>query len=155
MKNGFLGFILPIALLSASCNTSPETSVLADGGEVPPLPTTAVKEPMGDGFTKVAINDNNGFLLEQGDYFGGLREGTWTEYFTNGFPKTITGYVGGRKHGTYVLLDNRGQLLERRSRVRSLHKSVWVFCQRCLPQADGEGGESVLIARIDRPQSVK
>ena len=89
-------------------------AILVDGSEYPPLTVSAVKTPYADNpdLIKVSATNTEG-LTEEGDYLYGLRNGIWTEYHANNYPKLVTGYVEGKKQGLWISLDNRGQLLER------------------------------------------
>jgi len=115
MKNNTLILILGIITYFASCSDSGKEAILVDGNEFPPLTASAIKEPYPDNPDKfkVTIKDNQGNVLEEGEYNSNLREGAWTIYHTNGYPKEILSYVAGQKHGIWLTLDNRGQLLER------------------------------------------
>ena len=103
-----------VAALLAACE-SKTASTRVDGSEFPEVPANAIKEPY-PGTTdlvKISINYTTGSLKEQGDYYMGMRDGAWTEYHTNGWPKTVTSYVNGQKHGAWMSLDERGQLQEK------------------------------------------
>jgi len=99
-----------IAFLSCSTDKMP-----ADGKMFPVLSANMQIEPYNDGSGLVRVTGyaEDGTILEQGDYFDGYREGVYTEFHPNGFIKSIVGYVRGKKQGQYVLIDNRGQTLER------------------------------------------
>ena len=104
-----------IFIIVVSCSSPKyDDDILVDGSEIPPLSAAAVKNPYPDNpeIVQVSVNNNQG-LAEQGDYKNGLRNGVWTEYHANNYPKTITGYVSGKKQGLWLSLDNRGQLLEK------------------------------------------
>ena len=115
MKIKTLIFIVGIITYFASCSDSGNKAILVDGSEFPPLISSAIKEPYPDSpdKIKVTINDTQGNILEQGEYNSNLREGAWTYYHANGYPKEIVSYVAGQKHGLWLTLDNRGQLLEK------------------------------------------
>ena len=115
MKNKTLIFLFGTIAYFVSCSDSGNKTIMVDGSEFPALSASAIKEPSPDNPDKfkVTINDTQGNILEQGEYYLGLRDGAWTFYHPIGYPKEIVSYIAGQKHGLWVTLDNNGQLLER------------------------------------------
>ncbi len=103
-----------LVLVLFACEDKSNNVIIADGREYPPLAADAVQTPYTDNpdLTKVTLTNSEG-LPEEGDYLNGLRNGIWTEYHANNYPKSITGYVEGQRQGLWISLDNRGQLQER------------------------------------------
>jgi antitoxin component YwqK of YwqJK toxin-antitoxin module len=60
-------------------------------------------------------------IAAQGEYFKGIRSGTWTEYYTNtGGVKSITTYINGQKEGIFIQLNDQGALEEKLSYHKDL-----------------------------------
>ena len=113
MKSKFL-ITFGLVIFLYACDDKPNNAIIADRSEYPPLSDNSVQTPYTDnsGLIKVTAKNSEG-LTEEGDYLNGLRNGNWTVYFANNYPKSITGYVEGKKQGLWISLDNRGQLQER------------------------------------------
>lgn len=101
--------LLIVSVLIFACESKSDFSAATVEG-LSELPTTAVKEPYeaNPDLVKVTLNQNGG--TESGDYLNGQRNGTWTEFHSNGLVKAVTGYVNGVKQGSYTEIDDRGQL---------------------------------------------
>jgi antitoxin component YwqK of YwqJK toxin-antitoxin module len=108
-----------MALLAASCENSGENQV--DGETVPPLPEKAIVEAYNDnsGIAQVTIKDGT-ILEERGNYWKNKRHGIWTTFFSDGNVKSITGYLNGKKYGTFVEFTDRGYLSKKGSYARDL-----------------------------------
>ena len=106
-----LFFMLLVGVvMMTSCGESETTPI----GAFADFPTGGLKEFYDDNenLVKVRVFNNEGAVLEEGDYAYGVKEGSWITYHPNGFVKTTISYVNGLKQGLSVELDNRGQLLE-------------------------------------------
>jgi len=55
----------------------------------------------------------NDVLIEEGEVLNNQKNGSWLEFYNNGFIKTNTTYHKGKKNGAYLLLNLRGALQER------------------------------------------
>lgn len=69
------------------------------------------------GLQRATKKDAQGKLLEEGDLLNGQKEGTWLVYHTKANQKhivgSITSYRNGKKHGSIVKINDRGNLTER------------------------------------------
>ncbi|MEM1323845.1 MAG: toxin-antitoxin system YwqK family antitoxin [Bacteroidota bacterium] len=72
-------------------------------------------EPYSNGAAQRAVKkDENGNLVEEGTVINGQRSGTWITYHPDEAServKTITTYTNGVKNGTFVELNDRGQVI--------------------------------------------
>lgn len=109
-----ISFLLLIFAFLNSCDSSTGTS---DGTMIPLPPGHAEITPYDDGtgLVRVTSYKADGAILEQGDYLNNYREGVYTIFFDNGFINSTCGYVQGKKQGQMIIMDNRGQLEERRT----------------------------------------
>jgi antitoxin component YwqK of YwqJK toxin-antitoxin module len=128
MKRIYLVFLL-VAIFGCTDQQVSDTSV---SGNFADLPEAAVKEPYPDNdrLVRVSVYGANGNVLQQGDYFDGVRTGVWTEYHPNGLVKLVTGYVNGVMQGQQLELDNRGQLLARSTFYHGLLHGEYVKYNR-------------------------
>ncbi len=100
--------IIVLLMLLASCNTKPAVEqkpvVVTSQVELEGIPPGAIQKEFTDaaGMVRVTLADNGGLKSADGTYVNGKREGTWTEYTTNGLVKSLTSYVNGEKEGIYV-----------------------------------------------------
>jgi antitoxin component YwqK of YwqJK toxin-antitoxin module len=98
------------ALFSCANDTTP-----VDGEMVPELASSMKIEPYddGSGLLRVTAYAADGKVSEQGYYLNGYREGVYSEFHRNGLIKSTVGYVQGKKEGYHLLIDVKGQVLER------------------------------------------
>jgi len=104
-------FVLSVLAVLFGCNN---TSV--DDREVTPLlHPRGVLELFNDGsgIASATVYASDSTVLEQGNYHNNLRQGAYTVFHSNGFVKSVTAYVAGKKEGQMISLDDRGQILER------------------------------------------
>ena len=99
MKSKYL-ITFGLVMFLYACDDKKNNAILVDESEYPPLTVSAVKTPYADNpdLIKVSATNTEG-LTEEGDYLYGLRNGIWTEYHANNYPKLVTGYVEGKKQG--------------------------------------------------------
>lgn len=107
-------FIFSSLVILAACS-QPDAAVDQTGEWLPALPAGARTEAAPDvaGMVRVNLQDDAGKLSAAGVYVNNKREGSWTEYHSNGLVKSITPYVNGLKEGIFVELSETGQLLRR------------------------------------------
>lgn len=104
--------IICLAGLLLSCSQS---NTFSGGVAFADLPASAVKTPYpgNDALVKVHVLDINDKVASEGDYLNGLKEGAWTEYYPTGVVKSVTSYVGGKKQGAQIIVDEGGQVVEK------------------------------------------
>jgi len=149
MRNLF--YLFWIFLFLNACDQSPD-SIEVDGNGYPPLPVYSIKEPYPDDplRIKVTVYDDQKNVLEQGEYYNSLREGAWTIFHPNGFPKEVVGYVHGQKHGFRISLDNRGQLLERSYYMNDKKNGLLVRYNRSRVKEEYTYSEDVLDGSVKK-----
>src|SRR5580704_5644198 len=109
---------IPLMLLISACSTpASENNEAGAGTELASgdIPSGALREKFDDNpqMEKITINDASGHLSAQGTVLNGKKEGSWTEFYTNGSVKSVTPFVDGKKEGCYVELNNNGQFVKR------------------------------------------
>jgi hypothetical protein len=106
-----------LLIMAAACTNKPSVEVpqVTSQGELEGIPPGAIKEEFADapGMVRVLLSDNGGSKSADGTYMNGKKEGSWTEYYTNGVVKNITTYMAGEKEGIYAEMNNNGQLIKR------------------------------------------
>ncbi|MEQ8926345.1 MAG: toxin-antitoxin system YwqK family antitoxin [Fulvivirga sp.] len=122
--------LVVIAFYLFGCNQSAEFSEATIEG-LAELPSNATKEPYegSPDLVKVTYTDPDG-IVNSGDYLLGKRNGTWTEFHSNGLVKSVTGYVGGLKQGSYTEIDDRGQLMVSASYYNDKLHGTWTKFNR-------------------------
>lgn len=107
MKISFLALLL-VSFVTSSC-TSSSNNISKQG---PPLPDGATQQPYVDNpeMVKAWIGDQAS-PQEQGTYFNGTRQGTWSTFYPNGLVQTLSGYVNGKKEGVEATIDDTGRLV--------------------------------------------
>ena len=102
---------LCIVLSAFGCNQEVQLSQETEEA-LSTLPANAEKTPYpgNSELVKVTVRFPDGKLQNQGDFLNGKKDGTWTEYHSNGLIKSMTSYVQGKKQGNYIEIDERGEL---------------------------------------------
>ncbi len=108
-------FLLSLSLLFfTACQNS--------GGNSPVAPASSPEsvavgdyelQPIDNSNCQLAIKkDASGILLESGLLCDGERSGTWTHYgaASQSFPEKLVTYIGGNYNGTYMEMNDRGQI---------------------------------------------
>ncbi len=92
------------------------------------IPATALREKFADNpdMENVIVNDAQGVLSAQGTLLNGKKEGTWTEFNSNGTVKTIMPYILGKREGLYVELNSSGQFIKRISYHNNLRHGRYI-----------------------------
>ncbi|RJE74091.1 toxin-antitoxin system YwqK family antitoxin [Reichenbachiella sp. MSK19-1] len=104
----YLVILLFFSAVAFSCGDAGTSSTVLSLSDLPEHAEITDYEDI-PGLSRVSVNFGNK-IDEQGEYYQGNRNGSWTVYHSNGMPKTITSYVNGIKHGAHLELDNRGEL---------------------------------------------
>ena len=109
-------FLASVVLFFA-CEQSGTTEVANTPGAYEGIPAGASKEPYpgNESLVKVTVFNMGGGVTAEGDYYKGIREGIWTEYYDGGLIKSTAGYINGQLQGQLIELDERGQLTSRSS----------------------------------------
>ncbi|MEQ9299186.1 MAG: hypothetical protein RIF33_11500 [Cyclobacteriaceae bacterium] len=109
--------LLLIAFLGLfSCSTPVEEGDFSD------LPEGAILEDFTDDpDLKMATLYAGADIVAQGEYFRGMRSGSWTAYYAStGGVKSITTYINGQKEGVFIQLNDQGALEEKLSYHKDL-----------------------------------
>jgi len=93
--------------LPAEANKNPETSAPEN------IPAGATQETFIDSPDLVLVTYNEAGITHKGNLVKGKKEGTWSEFLSNGLLKSATSYVGGIKEGLYVEVNQNGQVTKR------------------------------------------
>ena len=121
-------FVL-LGLVVLGCN---QPAAVETTGNFTDAPAGAQRTPYpgNPDLVSVVQTGTDGKVIQQGDYYKGVRSGTWTEYYPNGVIKTISGYRDGKLHGTYLSIDNRGGLIEKVDFVEGKKSGVYYKYER-------------------------
>jgi len=65
----------------------------------------------GDGVIEYTLYDNFGKVSETGYYYNKKMVGTWTSFYPNGKRKVVAKFRNGLKHGTWLVYDDKGRVL--------------------------------------------
>ncbi len=115
-----------IILVVFGCSTS------YDSGSSPDLPEGSEVEEYADipGLVKVTVRTPDGAIAGEGDYYNGVRHGTWTEYDSDKrFVKSISTYNSGKKQGVEFTFD-RGYVVSKTYYSNDLEHGVSVSYNR-------------------------
>jgi antitoxin component YwqK of YwqJK toxin-antitoxin module len=99
-------------LLLTACNSN--TNI--PRGDFSDMPEAAELQgyPMNEDLKQATVYGGGNYVMEQGDYYNGLRHGTWTTYYpATGYINTLTNYFQGKRQGICLKMDNSGRLTER------------------------------------------
>ena len=126
MKKAFL------LLLIAGLYSCSQTSTHSDTDFSPLPPASAVMEPLNDGsgITKMVVFGPNANIKQEAFYKNGYREGVYTSFHDNKYVESTVGYIQGKKEGQLLLLDDKGQILERSTYHNDLLEGAFVKYDR-------------------------
>jgi len=80
-------------------------TLLADKAEAQYMDTLKRKDPDGWEFVQMRAG---GVVNEEGYLHNGIKENVWSSYWPSGYPKTVQGYLHGKRDGVYMRVTEEG-----------------------------------------------
>lgn len=118
-------YVAVIGLILFACSEQTTSEVSTGDFADAPAGAQRIPYPNNPNLVKVVQTGADGKVIQQGDYYDGLRNGVWTEYYPTGVIKTSSGYRNGKLHGTYLSADNRGQIVEKVDFIDGLKDGIY------------------------------
>lgn len=114
MKRSFL-LLVGLIFLVLACGESPagntEAGAAADAPAIAPAAGFEMEAIPGSDCERAVMRDPNGNIAEVGFVCDGKRTGTWViNHDDQEMPKTLISYIDGLYNGTYLQLNDRGQI---------------------------------------------
>ena len=108
MKNYIL--IVSILFLLAACDTKTSDSVPIPEDSLP-FGSETTTYPDDPDMVLVTVKNTQGVKSAEGNYYQGVRHGSWTEYYPNGIIRELSTYNLGIREGALLTFENTGQLV--------------------------------------------